>query len=100
MVYGPEGPMAYGEAGGKIFGDVISPEEEMEFRFWNVREGDQIFLISDKGSECFAIGKDVTEFRCSRKGEGLKYMRVQITRAMVPTGEMPALLSNPFYIHR
>lgn len=100
VVYGSEGPMAYGEAGGKIFGDVISPEEEIHFHFWNIREGDQIILISDKGNDCFEIGEHVTEFRCSRKAEGLKFLRAEIRRSMIPTGEMPALLTNPFYIRR
>ncbi len=98
VVYGPEGPMAYGEAGGKIFGDVISPDAEIEFHFWNLKEGDRIFLISDKDSQCFEISKDVTEFRCSHKAEGLVFLRAEITRMMLPTGEMPALLTNPFYI--
>lgn len=98
LVYGPEGPMAYGEAGGKIFGDVISPEDEVHFRFWSLQKGDEISLISDKGQETFEIGEWVSEYRCSRKAEGLKYLRAEIRRKMIPTGEMPALLTNPFYI--
>lgn len=98
VVYGPEGPMVYAKAGDKIFGDVISPEDDIRFHFWNLRRGDEISLISDKGQETFEIGECVTEYRCSRKAEGLKYLRAEIRRKMIPTGEMPALLTNPFYI--
>ncbi|MCI9147505.1 MAG: CehA/McbA family metallohydrolase [Hungatella sp.] len=98
VVYGPEGPMASGHAGGKIFGDVISPEEEVHFHFWKLRTGDEIRLISDKGEEVFEVGSCVTEFRCSHKMQGLKYLRAEIKRRGIPAGEMPALLTNPFYI--
>lgn len=98
VTYGPDGPMAWGEAGDRIFGDVISPEDEVHFHFWNLWKGDEIRLISDKGIETFEMGERVTEFRLSKKVQRFQYLRAEIRREMVPTGEMPALLTNPFYI--
>lgn len=98
IVCGVNGPMVEGDADGKLMGDVISGDAEVKFHFWNLREGDIIALISDKGKEEFAVKPRIKEMYITRGVQGVKYLRAEVRRDEAMTGEMPALLTNPFYV--
>ncbi|MBS6194590.1 MAG: CehA/McbA family metallohydrolase [Clostridiales bacterium] len=98
IVYGANGPMVEAEAGGYLMGDVIPTATDVKMRFWNLREGDVIALISDQGEETVTVKPQVKELRLSRKVENVRYLRAEVRRAAAMTGEMPALLTNPFYL--
>lgn len=100
IVYQPDGPMAEGEADGALFGDMIPEGTEVRLHFWKLREGDRILLITDKSTEEITVQKNVTEMRCSRKVGQIKYLRAEIWRDSCAAGQMPALLTNPFYIEK
>lgn len=98
VVYSPDGPMVEASAGECLMGDILSQDQEIAWRFWNLRERDQIVFVSDQGEECVEILTNVKEYQCLKKVIGLKYIRVEIRRDFGGDGSMLALITNPFYI--
>lgn len=100
LVYHPDGPMAEGKAGEALFGDVIPEGAEVNIYFRKLRGGDRILLITDKGTEEIMVEENVTEIRCSRKVRRVKYFRAEVWRESCAATQMPALLTNPFYVRK
>lgn len=97
VTYSPTGPMAEATAGEWLMGDRIDPQQEIEWKFWNLREGDQIVFISDTDEQVTVIPPDVQEYHCSGMLGERKYLRAEVRRKTGAAGEMPAMLTNPFY---
>ena len=90
--------MVEASAGECLMGDILSQDQEIAWRFWNLRERDKIVFVSDQGEECVEILTNVKEYQCLKKVIGLKYIRVEIRRDFGGDGSMLALITNPFYI--
>lgn len=100
IVYDPSGPMAYGQSGKALFGDAIDSKSLIHLRFWNLRSGDQILLITDQKQEKISVSDNICEINLERKAEGIRYLRAEVYRDSVFAGAMPVLITNPFYVYR
>lgn len=100
IVYSPEGPMVEAFADECMMGDEITSEQDIVWRFWNLRRGDQIVFISDRGEEVMEVQPYVHEYHCTKRMAGSKYLRAEVRRQTGAAGNMPALVTNPFYLER
>ena len=83
---------------GYLPGDTVPQDAEVSFVFERLKGGDVIALISDQGEERITMEEFTSEYTCTRKVKGLKYLRAQVFRQPELIGGMPALISNPFYV--
>ena len=98
ITYGPEGPVLRVGPEGYLPGDTVPQDAEISFVFERLKGGDVIALISDQGEERITMEEFTSEYTCTRKVKGLKYLRAQVFRQPELIGGMPALISNPFYV--
>ncbi|MDO4293734.1 MAG: CehA/McbA family metallohydrolase [Eubacteriales bacterium] len=100
VTYAPEGPMVWAEAGGCLPGDEISESEQIRLRFEKLKKGDRIVLITDLGEETIELSEQIQSYVCTRKAKGISYLRAELYRAVPGLDDMPAMLTNPFYVRR
>lgn len=104
----PEGPMVkaiakeYPMGDKHLMGDVIPKDSEITFEFWNLKQGDLIYLIHEGGTEKIECGS-VTNLRFTRTMPDCFYYRAEVRRKILPDccknqKPVPILLTNPFYI--
>lgn len=98
VVYSPDGPEVFAEAGEYLMGDTISAHTPIQWHFRNLRGGDRILFLTDQGKETILVDDGVKEMFLERVPGNVRYLRVELWREDAGTGEMPALLTNPFYI--
>lgn len=99
ITFCPDGPLVSAKADGFLPGDKIPEGTEAVFRFEKLKAGDRVVLITDSEEESFYIERDMTEFVCGKTVRG-KYLRAEVYRQIPSLGEMPALLTNPFYVEK
>lgn len=94
-----KGPMMETEAEGKLLGDEIPEDREIKFTFWNLKKGDILYLVSEKGREKIPCEKERLSFVRIPGRAG--YLRAEIKRGLLDGRLLvPVLLSNPYYIER
>ncbi len=93
-----KGPDLYAEAGGKILGETASSGSEARIRFWNLKKGDLLRLITDQDVEEIECGEGIREIEFKREFHGAAFCRFEVVRNIDPElGQMKALISNPIY---
>ncbi len=97
LTISPEGPMMETWAGEDLMGDEIPEGSEIMFTFWNLREGDILFLVSQAGREEIPCGSGRLSIHRTAGRAG--YFRAEIRRSFLKGYPyVPVLLSNPYYI--
>lgn len=92
-----DGPLVYAEAGDRLIGDELPGGSEITFEFRSLKGGDRICLIHDEGIEEInhRAGSDLT---FTRKAPLRGYYRAEVRRTLPGWGEIPILITNPFYL--
>jgi hypothetical protein len=97
LTISPEGPMMESWAGECLMGDEIPEGSDILFTFWNLHEGDILFLISRDGRE--EIPCESGRLSIQRTAGKAGYLRAEIRRSFLKGyPSIPVLLTNPYYI--
>lgn len=96
--YYPSGPGVEVICNGSGLGSVLTKGTKLSLRFFPLRSGDVIKLITDKGEESLVCSQDVYEMLLVRNFEDCSFCRFEIHRSYEQgLPQMLAMLSNPVY---
>lgn len=96
--YLPQGPGVEADCAGRGLGEEAEPGEPVRLRFFRLRGGDEIRLITEDGCETIICPADTVEMALTRRYPGRKFCRFEVWRSYehgLPP--MYAMVSNPVY---
>ena len=80
------------------FGDTVKSGTEVELRFFDLRVGDEIRLITDRETKSHSCPEGAMSLRLKASFDGARFLRAEIYRSYAPgLPPMRALLTNALY---